>query len=133
MAETNALGITKDVRFLGWVEDAWLPGLFRHAAAFCLASREETFGRCVVEAMACGTVCILNDIPVLREVTDGNALFVDFRDTEATAKALRVALLDPASRHRLIAGGRARAEQFSFAGLAAKRIAAIHSMLNGEI
>jgi glycosyltransferase involved in cell wall biosynthesis len=130
VAEATALGVARDVRFLGWVQDAWLPPLFRHAGAFCLASREETFGRCVVEAMASGTVCVLNDIPVLREVTRGHAFLVDFRDRAAAANALRAALLDQSSRDRLIPAARARAAEFSFAALAAERMSAIHSMLS---
>ena len=79
-AQTKMLGMEADVKFLGWIDDDMLAPLYRQAAAFCLASREETFGRSVIEAMACNTVCLLNDIPIMREITGGHAMIVDFKE-----------------------------------------------------
>ncbi len=128
-AQAVALGIEPDVRFPGWVEDAWLGPLYRQARAFVLASREETFGRCVVEAMACGTPCVVNDIPIMHEVTGEHALIVDFRDAAAAAAALRTLLADDARHAGLRADGIAWAAQFDFDRLATERIAAIRKAL----
>jgi len=43
-AQAKSLGVEHDVKFLGWIDDCWLAPLYRHAAAFCLASREEPLG-----------------------------------------------------------------------------------------
>src|SRR5262249_44001039 len=43
------LGLQHDVKFLGWLGDNLIAPLYRHAVAHCLASREETFGRTVIE------------------------------------------------------------------------------------
>ena len=131
-AEAAALGIEGDVRFPGWVEDAWLAPLYRQARGFALASREETFGRCVAEAMACGTPCVVNDIPIMHEVTGEHALVVDFRDTARAAEALRALLTDDAQHARLRAGGIAWTERFSFDKLSTERIEAIKHALGSN-
>jgi glycosyltransferase involved in cell wall biosynthesis len=123
------LGISGDVRFPGWVDDADLAPLYRHAIAFCLASREETFGRCVIEAMACGTPCVVNDIPIMREVTAGCALLVDFKQPRQVANALARAAEDGALHKKLRECGIAHAQNFSFDRLARERIEAIRKTI----
>lgn len=130
--QAEALGIAADVHFLGWVDDADLAPLYRHARGFVLASREETFGRCVAEAMACGTPCVVNDIPIMHEVTGGHALIVDFGDTAASAAALVALCTDEAAHARLRAEGIAWAGQFNFDKLATERIRAIRAVLVGR-
>ena len=117
------------MKFLNWIDDEWLAPLFRHARAFCLASREETFGRCVAESMACGTPCLVNDIPIMREVTDGQALIVDFKDTDAVTKALQQLADDAPLRARLRAAGLGRAAQFTFEKLTTERVTVIQRLV----
>jgi len=90
-----------------------------------LSTSEETFGRCVTEAMACGCPCVLQELPVLREVTDGAALFTDFSDVPAAGAVLESVCSDDALAARLQADGLRRAEAFSFEKLARERMAAI--------
>jgi glycosyltransferase involved in cell wall biosynthesis len=106
-----------------------LAPLYRHAAAFCLASREETFGRCVTEALACGTPCVLNDIPIMREVTGGHALIINYQDTAAVAGALGKIVTDETLTARLRAGGISRASEFTFDKLTTERITAIRGLV----
>jgi glycosyltransferase involved in cell wall biosynthesis len=127
--QVNELGIEGDVKFLGWVDDSWLAPLYRHGAAFCLASREETFGRCVIEAMACGTPCVVNDIPIMREVTKGHSLIIDFTNADALQAALLNAATDESVRSRLREAGIRRAADFTFEKLVSERIRAIRRML----
>src|SRR5204863_361608 len=49
-----ALGVSDDVRLLGWLPDADLEGLYALAAAFVFPSLYEGFGLPVLEAMARG-------------------------------------------------------------------------------
>jgi len=123
------LGIESDVRFLGWIADRWIAPMYRNASVFCLSSREETFGRSVLEAMACGTVCIVNDIPVMREVTQGNAVIVDFSNANAAACALDEAAHNQVLRNRLRREGLKRAQSFNFDRVAMERIDAIKRMV----
>ncbi len=132
-AQAKALGVEPDVKFLGWVDDRWVAPLYRHAAAFCLASREETFGRGVIEAMACRTPCVVNDIPIMREVTEGHALVVDFHKVEAVSGALRKFSTDAGLVARLREEGLARARQFTFEKLATERITAIQRLVSSRV
>jgi glycosyltransferase involved in cell wall biosynthesis len=129
-AVAERLGIEQDVRFFGWVDDGLLAPLYRQARAFCLASREETFGRCVIEAMACGTPCVVNDIPVLREVTGGHALIVDYHDAGGVAAALQRLVADEPLAGTLRDAGIARARDFTFEKLATERVAAIRRLVD---
>jgi glycosyltransferase involved in cell wall biosynthesis len=131
-AQAQALGVESDVKFLGWVDDRWVAPLYRHAAAFCLASREETFGRCVIEAMACGTPCVVNDIPIMREVTAGCALIVDFRDVGAVSEALQKVSTHTDLVTRLRTEALSRVRQFTFEKLVTERITAIQRLIAGS-
>jgi glycosyltransferase involved in cell wall biosynthesis len=129
-AQVNRLGIGPDVKFLGWIDDESLAPLYRQATAFCLASREETFGRCVIEAMACGTPCVVNDIPIMHEVTNDEALIVDFDNADAVADALRKLAIGGPESARLRARGMARAREFTFEKLTTERITAIQQLVS---
>lgn len=128
----KSLGVADDVKFLGWIDDCWVAPLCRHAAGFCLASREETFGRCVIEAMACGVPCVVNDIPIMHEVTKGQALIVNFHDVQAVTDALLKTSTDNTLIQRLRAGGLARTREFTFERLATERITAIRRLLMNQ-
>ena len=128
-AAASALGVSNHVRFLGWVDSEWLPAIFRHAAVHVLASREETWGRTVTEAMACGCPCIVNDIPVMQEVTRGQALIVRFASVEAASQGLEQILTDAGTRARLRAGGIDRAADLSFDRLTRERMGRIIELL----
>jgi len=128
----RSLGISDNVRFPGWVDDRWLPALYRQARIFTLPSREETFGRCVLEAMACGTPCVVNDIPIMHEVTAGHAAIVDFHDAAAVAAALTRLTVPGEASYALRAAGIRRAGDFSFERLARERIEVIRRVVRTQ-
>lgn len=70
------LALQDRVKVTGFVTDAELGALYRGASLFVLPSLFEGFGMPAVEAMALGTPTLLSDLPVLREVTLGGALYV---------------------------------------------------------
>jgi len=129
-AEAARLNLANDVRFLGRVDDAALPALYRGARAHVLATAEETFGRTVLEAMACGCPCVLQELPVLREVTAGAASFTDFTDADVAGVALESICTDDALVRRLRADGLRRAADFGFDRLARERVGAILELLH---
>ena len=129
-AAARAAGVEGDVRFLGWVGDAVLPPLFRGARVHVLATAEETFGRSVAEAMACGCPCVVQDLPVLREVAEEAAVYVEFADERAAGAALERVCTDDVYAERLRIAGLRRARAFSFEQLARERMAAILEALH---
>jgi glycosyltransferase involved in cell wall biosynthesis len=56
---------------------------------FCLTSHYEGFGIAAAEAMAAGLPMLLSDLRVLREVSQGNALFFEAGSSKALAGLLR--------------------------------------------
>lgn len=59
-----------NVTFLGYVPDEDLPGLYAAADVFLTASKFETQGLVVLEALASGTPVVAPDIPVFREFVE---------------------------------------------------------------
>ncbi|MCX6955544.1 MAG: glycosyltransferase family 1 protein [Verrucomicrobia bacterium] len=128
-AAARAMGVERDVRFLGWVDDAVLPALFRGARAHVLATSEETFGRSVADAMACGCPCVVQDLPVLREVAADAAVYVDYANATAAGAALEKVCTDDVHADRLRIAGLRRAQEFGFERLARERMKAILAAL----
>jgi len=64
-----------DIRLCGFVDRKDMPGLYSHARAFIFPSLYEGFGLPVVEAMSCGTPCLLSDTSSLPEVGGDAALY----------------------------------------------------------
>lgn len=124
-AHARELGISGEVKFLGWVGDQELPALYRGARVHLLPTREETFGRSVTEAMACGCPCLLQDLPVLREVAADAAEYIDFADTATAGAALERLCRDDERVAKLRERGLGRSGEFSFDRLAQERVAAI--------
>jgi glycosyltransferase involved in cell wall biosynthesis len=130
--QAEAMGLGEDVKFFGWVGDKLLAPLYRHAIAHVMPSREETFGRTVIESMACGTPVIVNDIPIMHEVTSAQAIIVNFNDTAAVTNTLARISQDDALRAKLRAGGLARAQDFTFEKFTGERIAAIKRLMTAR-
>jgi glycosyltransferase involved in cell wall biosynthesis len=127
--EARRLGLGSQVRFLGWVDDQALPGLYRGARLHLLSSAYETFGRSALEAMACGCPSVLQDLPVLREVAGEAAVFVDYRDAAGAAAAIVRLNEDGALRGGVRTAGLARAQRFSFERLARERVGPLLQLL----
>lgn len=66
-----------DIVITGYVPREDLPALYSHAIAFVFPSLYEGFGLPVVEAMSCGTPCLLSNSSSLPEVGGDAALYFD--------------------------------------------------------
>jgi glycosyltransferase involved in cell wall biosynthesis len=94
-------GVEARGRGVTWVEyppDEELPRLYRGAAAFVYPSRFEGFGIPVVEAMACGTPCVVSSHPSLDETAGDAAVRADPDDVEAIAAGIERAIAERADR-----------------------------------
>ncbi len=104
-----------DIRFLGFVDDALLPTLYRAAAVFVYPSLYEGFGFPPVEAMACGCPVISSTRGSLAEVVADAAVTIEPEDVAGLADALRRAATDAALRTQLQTAGFRNARRFDWA------------------
>jgi glycosyltransferase involved in cell wall biosynthesis len=101
-------------RFLGYVPDDDLPGLYSGASLFIMPSLFEGFGLTVLEAMACGTPVITSYAGALPEVVGDAAIQIDPTSVESMAEAMRRLLLDRDLHDMLSHKGLERAQRFSW-------------------
>ncbi len=108
------LNLADRVSFLGFVEDAHLPALYRGADLFAFPSLYEGFGIPILESMGCGTPVVTADNSSLPEVAGDAALLVDARDASALADAMWRVLDDSALRQTMRERGLERVKLFSW-------------------
>jgi glycosyltransferase involved in cell wall biosynthesis len=101
------------VELIGWVDNADLPGLYRHAEAFVSASKEEGFGLPLLEAMALGAPVVASEIPAHAEVGGDAITRFPVGDASALARALRTVLDDAEHRRSLRTRGEMRSTHFA--------------------
>lgn len=106
------------------VSEAQLTELYAGAALFLWPSYAEGYGLPPLEAMRAGVPVIASDRTTLPEVLGDGAWLVDPDDAAALVDAARALLDDAAARGALVARGRARAGQLSWARCAAETRAA---------
>jgi glycosyltransferase involved in cell wall biosynthesis len=100
----------QEANYLGYVQEAELPGLVAGASLFVYPSLYEGFGFPVVQAMAANVAVLSSRTSCLPEIAGDAAVYVDPRSSSEMA-AQMVRLLDsPEERSRLAQIGRARAE-----------------------
>ncbi|HIK29151.1 MAG: glycosyltransferase family 4 protein [Oscillatoriaceae bacterium SKW80] len=115
VAHIEELGLTKRVRFLGYVAYEKLPVLINQAIALVLPSLWEGYGLPLLEAMACGTPAIASNRSSLPEVAGDAALLIDPYNVGEITDAMQAIILQTSLRARLRELGLARASQFSWA------------------
>ena len=97
----RALKLTEHVRLIDWVDD--LPQLYCALDAFVSASRTESFGLAIVEAMASGTPVVATETEGARETIQAGdtGLLVPVGDVAALASAIVESLANDEKRVRL--------------------------------
>lgn len=89
------------LRPLGKLRPDALAARMRAAAIFAAPARYEPFGLAILEAALCGCALVLGDIPSLRELWDGAAVFVAPDDEDTLGAALQSLIDDPTRRRTL--------------------------------
>jgi glycosyltransferase involved in cell wall biosynthesis len=113
---------TEGVRYLGYVDEADLPGLTAGAAALAYPSFYEGFGFPVAQAMAAGTAVLISNVSSLPEVAGDAGLQVDPHSIQEMRDGLERLLTSPALRERLGAAGRLRARCFRWEAAARRSL-----------
>ena len=99
---------------LGHVPAAHLPVLYQAASVLVFPSFEEGFGLPVLEAMAHGLPVVAAHTSSLPEVGGDAALYCDPHEPRDIAEKIMRIAEDTALREEMIAGGLARARQFTW-------------------
>ena len=95
---------------LGPLDTPAMARAYSSATVFASAALYEPFGLAILEAAQSGMALVLSDIPTLRELWDGAALFVPPTDEDSWVAALEAALAEPAAWAER---ARVRAERYS--------------------
>jgi glycosyltransferase involved in cell wall biosynthesis len=107
------LGLTRQARFLGWVDRTAIVECYRQADIFVTATTWEGMPNTVLEAMACGLPIVGTRASGLQElVREGiNGHLVDLNDTFTMAERLAELIANPYERRRMGKESRKIAEQ----------------------
>lgn len=107
-------GVQGHVKMMGYRSDSEKHALMHAAHFLAIPSLAEGFGFPVLEGFASKVPVLISRAPALLEVTGDAALSVDAENPAAMAEALQRLADDEPLRHRLIAKGYQRLEDFSW-------------------
>lgn len=123
------LKITDYVRWIGYVDEADKPSLYRLADVFVSPTIYEGFGLPVLEAMASGTPVVANNVSSIPEITGDAAYLVEPGNAREMAGAIIALLLQQPFRESLISQGLARATAFSWRKTAKETLAVYEKVM----
>lgn len=113
---TRDLGLTKKVKFVGFVRDEQLPLFYSNASLFVFPSLVEGFGVVLIEAMLAGNAVVAFDIDAVNEVVKNGetGILVPPRDVEKFAQAIIKLLSDNNLRKEMEKAAIKRAQCFTW-------------------
>ena len=105
--QARATGVGESVHFLGYLDrDGPLQAAYRAADAFVFASRTETQGLVLIEALALGTPVVSTAVMGIRDIlADGEGCLIAEETPDDFAAKVNRVLSDPALRERLARRG----------------------------
>lgn len=134
-ALAGELGMSEHVLWRGYVEDQAMADHYRAAPVFALPSRYEPFGMTAVEAMACGTPCVVTVHGGLEEMFDfgAQALFADPKRPQEFGTMLSLPLRYEKLHQRLsVDGARFARRTFGWRRIARRTLGVFYSVLGEE-
>jgi len=131
--EAEKLGLAGKVLFPGYIPDDDLPALYSAALLFVFPSLYEGFGLPPLEAMACGTPCVVSNSSSLPEVAGSAALLFNPTSLENFEDCVARALLDEELRENLRQAGLRQAATFSWSRAAEETLRVYQEVLGGSI
>jgi glycosyltransferase involved in cell wall biosynthesis len=118
-------------RLLGVLDSDDMAAHLGAAAIFAAPARYEPFGLGILEAGASGCALVLGDIPSLREIWHGAALFVPPDDIAGWRSTLCCLIADDDRRESLAMAARRRAEAYTRERMAQRYAALYREMTSG--
>ena len=108
------LGLSKQVLFIGRVDDADLPALYNGALFLAYPTLYEGFGMPALEAMACKTAVLTSNTSSLPEVVGNAGLLIEPTDVDSIMYGLQQLIEDNPYRRKLSQMGLQRATKFAW-------------------
>lgn len=104
----DALGVNKQVRFIGWIPAEDLESIYKMATIFCLPSYSEGVPMAVLEAMSHGLPVVCTPVGGLPDFITNNvhALFMGCGDVKSLTDAVLKLIDDPDFSYRIAQNGR---------------------------
>lgn len=112
-ASPKRLGIEGQVKFLGRVDDKYLPSLYKNALGFTYPSLFEGFGLPILEAFYYNCPVLTSNISSMPEVAGSAAILVDPYDIDSIKNGMQK-LLDVKQREKLVKLGKEQLKKFSW-------------------
>lgn len=110
-----------------------LRALYAGAALYVQSSSAETFGRTVIEAMACGCPVLAANSAATPEVLGDAGLYYEADDVETCAEQIQRVLEDSRLHDTLATKGLVRVQEFSFENEVNQMISLFHQTYEGRV
>ena len=123
-------GVKERVKFLDFVENEDLPGLYKNALCFCLPSLYEGFGLPILEAMQYGCPVITSNVSSLPEAGGDAALYCNPEDVDDITKNLKLITENLKLREEMIKKGYEQVKKFSWEKTARKTLDVLQEIGN---
>jgi glycosyltransferase involved in cell wall biosynthesis len=111
-AYAKRLDIEDYVQWIGYVDEADKPSLYRLAKVFAFPSEYEGFGLTPLEAMACGTPTVTFNEPIFDEILEEGAYLVE--DARQMAGALIALLIQAPFHEAMVNQGLAQVTKYNW-------------------
>ncbi len=122
------------VKFLGYVPDSDLVGLYREALALVQPSLIEGFGLTGLEAMSVGLPVLASNTTCLPEIYGDAAMYFNPKSLIDLVRQLDNIFSDQDLAHQLSAVGKKRVKQFSFQKMARQTLKVYNlAMINSQL
>jgi len=124
-------GLSRYVRWIGYVDEEDKPVLYRNAEVFVFPSRHEGFGLPPLEAMACGTPVVASDSGSLPEIIGPAGFALDPDDARQMAGAIISLVMDEPLAADLRRQGPEQAAKFNWQNTAIETLAVYAKVAGG--
>jgi glycogen synthase len=114
---------------LGRISSQGIAHWLRHACIYAFPARYEPFGLSVLEAALSGCALVLSDIPTLRELWDGAAIFIPPEEPSTLRLAIQALMEDSSLRQALTMRARRRSLALTPERMALSYLAAYSDLL----
>jgi glycosyltransferase involved in cell wall biosynthesis len=122
-----------EINFLGRLCPSAISAWLGRAGIYALPAKYEPFGLSALEAALSGCALVLGDIPSLRELWDGAALFVNPDAPEDLERAIQSLTQDDRLRHEMAARAGERAKDYTVGALACSTLFAYQDLVQTNL